>query len=35
MVHVAMVEVGDDGSPADWGDHATDEEYAAAPAITE
>jgi quercetin dioxygenase-like cupin family protein len=29
MVHVAMLEVGDDGSPADWGDHVTDEEYAA------
>ncbi|MEA2271504.1 MAG: hypothetical protein QOI98_212 [Solirubrobacteraceae bacterium] len=33
MVHVAMLEVGDDGSPADWGDHVTDEEYAAAPPI--
>jgi quercetin dioxygenase-like cupin family protein len=29
MVHVAMLEVGDDGSPADWGDHVTDEEYPA------
>jgi quercetin dioxygenase-like cupin family protein len=35
MVHVAMLEVGDDGSPADWGDHVTDEEYAAGPAINE
>jgi hypothetical protein len=35
MVHVAMFEVGDDGSPADWGDHVTDEEYGAAPAIGE
>jgi quercetin dioxygenase-like cupin family protein len=33
MVHVAMLEVGDDGNPADWGDHVTDEEYAAAPRI--
>jgi quercetin dioxygenase-like cupin family protein len=32
MVHVAMLEVGDDGSPAEWGDHVTDEEYGAAPA---
>jgi hypothetical protein len=31
MVHVAMLEVGDDGSPAEWGDHVTDEEYAEAP----
>ena len=30
MVHVAIVEVGDDGSPASWGEHVTDEEYAAA-----
>jgi quercetin dioxygenase-like cupin family protein len=33
MVHVAMLEVGDDGDPAVWGDHVTDEEYAAAPAV--
>jgi quercetin dioxygenase-like cupin family protein len=33
MVHVAMQEVGDDGNPATWGDHVTDEEYSAAPAI--
>jgi quercetin dioxygenase-like cupin family protein len=31
MVHVAIVEVGDDGSPASWGEHVTDEEYGAAP----
>jgi quercetin dioxygenase-like cupin family protein len=31
MVHIAIVEVGDDGSPATWGEHVTDEEYAAAP----
>jgi hypothetical protein len=30
-----MLEVGDDGSPATWGDHVTDEEYAAAPPIEE
>ena len=26
MTHFAMHEVGDDGNPADWGDHVTDEE---------
>jgi quercetin dioxygenase-like cupin family protein len=29
MIHLAMLEVGDDGSPATWGDHVTDDEYAA------
>jgi quercetin dioxygenase-like cupin family protein len=33
MAHIAMLEVGADGNPAVWGDHVTDEEYAAAPAI--
>ena len=33
MMHIAMLEVGDDGTPAVWGDHVTDEEYNAAPAI--
>jgi hypothetical protein len=33
MVHVAMLEMGDDGNPAVWGDHVTDDEYAAAPAV--
>jgi quercetin dioxygenase-like cupin family protein len=33
MTHVAMLEVGDDGSPAGWGEYVTDAEYAAAPAI--
>jgi quercetin dioxygenase-like cupin family protein len=28
MTHLAMLEVGDDGSPAVWGEHVTDEEYA-------
>jgi quercetin dioxygenase-like cupin family protein len=32
MVHVAIQEVGDDGSPAQWGEHVSDDEYAAAPA---
>ena len=30
MTHVAMLEVDDEGNPASWGDHVTDEEYAAA-----
>jgi quercetin dioxygenase-like cupin family protein len=33
MTHIAIVEVGDDGHPATWGDHVTDEEYGAAPPI--
>jgi quercetin dioxygenase-like cupin family protein len=33
MTHIAMLEVDDEGSPATWGDHVTDDEYAAAPAI--
>jgi quercetin dioxygenase-like cupin family protein len=32
MTHIAMLEVDDDGHPATWGDHVTDEEYGAAPA---
>ena len=32
MVHVAMLDVDDDGNNATWGAHVTDEEYAAAPA---
>ena len=31
MVHVAMLDVDDDGNNATWGAHVTDEEYAAAP----
>jgi len=31
MTHLAMLDVGDDGSPATWGEHVTDEEYGAAP----
>ena len=30
MTHVAMQQVDDDGNAAFWGDHVTDEEYAAA-----
>jgi quercetin dioxygenase-like cupin family protein len=33
MTHLAMLEVGDDGNPATWGDHVSDDEYTAAPAI--
>jgi quercetin dioxygenase-like cupin family protein len=31
MTHLAILDVGDDGAPATWGDHVTDEEYGAAP----
>jgi quercetin dioxygenase-like cupin family protein len=31
MTHLALLEVGDDGTPANWGDHVTDEEYGSAP----
>jgi len=33
MTHLAMLEVDDKGNNAIWGDHVTDAEYAAAPAI--
>ena len=33
MAHLAMVQVDDEGIPATWGDHVTDEEYEAAPAV--
>jgi quercetin dioxygenase-like cupin family protein len=33
MTHVAMLEVDDEGKPATWGDHVSDDEYDAAPAI--
>ena len=33
MTHVAMLQADDAGNNASWGDHVTDEEYAAAPAI--
>jgi quercetin dioxygenase-like cupin family protein len=32
MTHLAMQEVDDQGSPATWGEHVTDEEYRAEPA---
>ncbi|MFL5680758.1 MAG: cupin domain-containing protein [Chloroflexota bacterium] len=35
MTHIAMLEVGDDGNPATWAEHVTDEEYGAAPPIPE
>jgi quercetin dioxygenase-like cupin family protein len=33
MTHLAMLEVDDEGKPATWGEHVTDEEYAAAAAL--
>ena len=33
MTHIAMLAVDDDGNAANWGDHVSDEEYGAAPAI--
>ena len=33
MTHLAMLEVDDEGIPAAWGEHVTDEEYGAAPPI--
>jgi hypothetical protein len=30
MTHLAMLEVDDNGIPATWGEHVTDEEYGAA-----
>jgi quercetin dioxygenase-like cupin family protein len=33
MTHLAMLEVDDDGNAATWGEHVSDAEYAAAPAI--
>jgi quercetin dioxygenase-like cupin family protein len=31
MTHIALLQVDDEGNSATWGDHVTDEEYAAAP----
>jgi len=31
MTHIALLQVDDEGTSATWGDHVTDEEYAAAP----
>ncbi len=33
MIHLAMLDVDDEGNAAVWGEHATDDEYAAAPPI--
>ena len=33
MAHLAMLETDEEGNPATWGDHVTDEEYGAAPAV--
>ena len=33
MTHLAMLEVDDEGNPATWKEHVTDEEYEAAPAL--
>jgi quercetin dioxygenase-like cupin family protein len=33
MTHLAMLDVDDHGNSAKWGDHVTDEEYGATPAI--
>jgi quercetin dioxygenase-like cupin family protein len=35
MAHIAIVQVDDEGHPAKWGDHVTDEEYAEAPAVAD
>jgi hypothetical protein len=32
MAHLALADLDDGGNVADWLDHVTDEEYAAAPA---
>jgi quercetin dioxygenase-like cupin family protein len=33
MTHLAMLEIDDEGSPATWNEHVTDDEYAAAPPL--
>jgi quercetin dioxygenase-like cupin family protein len=35
MTHIAMQQLDEDGNVAAWGDHVTDEEYAAAPSVDE
>jgi len=35
MTHLAMLDVDDKGNNATWGDHVSDAEYAAAPAVEE
>jgi quercetin dioxygenase-like cupin family protein len=33
MAHIAMLQVDDEGNSATWGDHVSDDEYGAAPAL--
>ena len=33
MTHIAMLQVDDEGNSASWGEHVSDDEYGAAPAI--
>jgi quercetin dioxygenase-like cupin family protein len=33
MTHLAMLQVDDEGTSANWGPHVTEQEYAAAPAV--
>jgi len=35
MTHLAMLEIDDKGTSAEWGDHVSEAEYAAAPPIEE
>jgi quercetin dioxygenase-like cupin family protein len=35
MTHIAMLDVDHDGNPATWGEHVSDDEYEAAPAIVD
>lgn len=35
MTHLAMLQVDDEGTGARWGDHVTDEEYRAAPTVSD
>src|SRR4051794_34133321 len=35
MAHIAMLQVDDEGNAAAWGEHVTDDEYAAAPPIAD
>jgi quercetin dioxygenase-like cupin family protein len=35
MTHLAMLQVDDEGNAATWGDHVSDGEYGAAPAISD
>jgi quercetin dioxygenase-like cupin family protein len=35
MVHLAIMQVDEEGTATTWGEHVTDEEYGAAPDVTE